>query len=85
MAIRIDSHRGTAHDLLIETVRDVGSGADAHWWVPEDQQATWVLEASDEAVLTWTDPGTTVWGLTWTLRPVLPDLPRGTPNATQGI
>ena len=85
MSINIDSHRGTNFDTLVKVVRAVGTGTDANWRVPKDQQDEWVVEPGDDVVLTWTDPGTTIWGITVTLRPVLPDPPPQRPVIAQGL
>lgn len=62
LVIRIDSHRGSAFDMTLHTIKKRGVGADVNFYVLIDQQDRFYVEVGDVVVPTWTNPGTTEWG-----------------------
>jgi hypothetical protein len=73
MVINLDSGYGSQFDVALKTITGLGVGGnDCNFRVMPEEQIHWVFDgaAGDEIVLTWTDPGTTKWGVEILLIPV---------------
>ena len=59
----LDSGWGSDWDVTLDSISARGSGADLHYTVPAAVADRWVFSRLDKLSLTWTDPGTSEWGI----------------------
>lgn len=70
LAIRVDSHRGSAFDMTLWTLSKAGIDHDVDFRVPAVQQEHFYIEKGDYVVITWTNPDDEKieWGLMLAMR-----------------
>lgn len=63
------STAGGAHDVRLIDFPKKGTSADLNFMVTEGDYEAWTFDCGDELVFSWTDPGTTLWGIEIMLAP----------------
>jgi hypothetical protein len=66
LSMKVDSHRTTGHDIVLDEFAERGTGGDdLNFRVPIDEMQHYTLEPGDFLVFEWTNPdsGNMTWGL----------------------